>query len=65
MALDGRLTREKRKQSRRRPKPSETFEGYFGPDNGIELPPLPRYPCQPVEFSDEDTARTRRSRRRD
>ena len=51
-----RLIREKREQSRRRPKPSEAFRRYFGPDNGIELPSPPRYPYRPVEFSDESRA---------
>ena len=48
-----RLIREKREQSRRRPKPSEAFGRYFGPDNGIELPPPPRYPYRPIGFFDE------------
>ena len=48
-----RLIREKREQSRRRPKPSEAFGRYFGPENGIELPPLPRYRYRMIEFSEE------------
>ena len=40
-----RLIREKREQSRRRPKrASEAFRRYFGPDNGIELPSPPPLP---------------------
>lgn len=38
-----RLIREARKQSRRRSKPSEAFQRFFGPDHGVELPTFRRY----------------------
>ena len=52
-----RLIREKREQSRRRLEAFRGIQTVF-PDrnNGIELPPPPRYPYRPVEFSDERKA---------
>ena len=49
-----RLIREKRTKTERRPKPSEAFARYFGPENGVDLPPRVRYRYRPVEFSDID-----------
>ena len=49
-----RLIREKRTKTERRPKPSEVFARYFGPENGVDLPPPVRYRYRPVEFSSED-----------
>ena len=49
-----RLIREKRVKTERRPKPSEAFERHFGPEHGVELPPLGRYGYRPVEFVDEN-----------
>ncbi len=47
------LIHEKREKSQRRTKPSEAFKRYFGPDHGVDLPPVKRYAYTPVEFADE------------
>ena len=39
----------------RRTKPSEVFKRFFGPENGIDLPPPDRYGYRPVESADEDS----------
>ncbi len=49
-----RLIREGRERAERRTKPSEVFKRYFGPEDGIDLPPPDRYGYKPVEFADED-----------
>ena len=49
-----RLIREKRTKAGRRPKPSEAFRRYFGPDHGVELPPPERYAYRQVEFGSDD-----------
>ena len=49
-----RLIREKRTKTERRPKPSEAFARYFGPENGVDLPLPVRYRYRPLEFSSED-----------
>lgn len=49
-----RMIREKRMETRRLMKPSEVFARYFGPENGVDLPPPVRYRYRPVEFSIED-----------
>ena len=47
-----RLIHEKREKAERRTKPSEAFKHYFGPEHGVELPPLDRYTYRPVELAD-------------
>lgn len=49
-----RLIRKKRTKTERRPKPSEAFARYFGPEHGVDLPPPVRYRHRPVECSRED-----------
>ncbi|WP_420632873.1 hypothetical protein [Candidatus Palauibacter sp.] len=48
-----RLIREKRETAERRPRPSEVFERYFGPEHGVELPARARGGYRPVSFGDE------------
>lgn len=50
-----RLIREARERAERRTKPSEVFKRFFGPENGIDLPPPDRYGYRPVESADEDS----------
>lgn len=50
-----RLIRERRERAERRTKPSEVFKRFFGPKDGIDLPPPDRYGYRPVEFADEDS----------
>lgn len=47
-----RLIRDRREEARRRTRPSEAFRRYFGPDHGVEPPPLERCRYRPVEFRD-------------
>ena len=49
-----RLIRERRAQTRTRPKPSEAFRLHFGPENGVELPPCQDYGYRPVRFRDAE-----------
>lgn len=49
-----RLIHEKRTRSEGRTKPSETFQRYFGPKYGVELPLSGRYGYKPVALSDEN-----------
>lgn len=48
-----RLVREKREKTECRMLPSEAFRKYFGPENGIDLPPRRRYGYHPIDFSEK------------
>ncbi len=49
-----RLIRERREQTRTRPKPSEAFRLHFGPEHGVELPSCQGYGYRPVRFRDAE-----------
>ena len=51
-----RLIREKRVNSERRAKPSETFQRYFGTEHGVELSLPKRHGYRSVSFALEDSA---------
>lgn len=48
-----RIIHEAREKAESREKPSDVFRRYFGPENGIELPPRGKAGYRPIEFSDE------------
>lgn len=49
------LIGDQRAVSETKEKPSEVFRRYFGPENGVELPPRGQYGYRPIEFGDDDT----------
>lgn len=51
-----RLIQEKREKAESGMSPSEAFRKYFGPENGIELPPRRQYGYHPVDFPGEEDA---------
>ncbi|WP_419940340.1 FitA-like ribbon-helix-helix domain-containing protein [Candidatus Palauibacter sp.] len=51
-----RLIHEKREKTEGGTRPSEVFERHFGPEYGVELPPLPRHGYKPFVFEDERTS---------
>ena len=48
------LIREKRKGLDQRPQAFRSVPTHFGPDHGVELPPLERYAYRRVEFGSDD-----------
>ena len=50
------MIEEKRANTQQQEKPSQVFKRYFGPENGVDLPELPKVGARPIDFSDGDAA---------
>ena len=48
------MIEERRAKTHQKEKPSEVFKRYFGAENGVDLPELPKFGAQPIDFSDGD-----------
>ena len=47
---------ERRAKTQQKEKPSEVFKRYFGPENGVDLPELPKIGARPIDFNHGDAA---------
>ena len=50
------MIEERHAKTRQKRKPSEVFKRYFGPENGVDLPELPKVGARSIDFSDGDAA---------
>ena len=50
------MIEERRAKTQQKEKPSEVFKQYFGAENGVDLPELPKVDARPIKFSDGDAA---------
>ena len=48
------MIEEKRAKTQQKEKPSEVFKRYFGAENGVDLPELPKVGVRPIDFNDGD-----------
>ena len=44
------MIEEKRANTQQQEKPYEVFKRYFGPENGVDLPELPKVGARPIDF---------------
>ena len=48
------MIEERRAKMQQKEKPSEIFKRYFGLENSVDLPELPKVGARPIDFSDGD-----------
>ena len=48
------MIEERRAKTRQKEISSEVFKRYFGAENGVDLPELPKVGSRPIDFSDGD-----------
>ena len=48
------MIEERRAKIQQKEKPSEVFKRYFGAENGVDLPELPKVGARPINFKDGD-----------
>ena len=49
------IIEERHAKTQRKEKPSEVFNRYFGPENGVDFPELPKVGARLIDFSNGDT----------
>ena len=48
------IIEETRAKTRQKEKPSEVFKRFFGPENSVDFPEMPKVGARPIDFSNGD-----------